>query len=284
MGLVDVLMVAPLGAVPLAGVSLGHTWSFGCLVLLLGVSVGFDPLFSQAFGANRPGLAWRRLAAGGGYWASYVYPLPCFTGLGPRCWHLWGRIPKPLKLEACTHRSRYSESFLCDVWCRPTDFARGWPDDACHVGHYRWKYLCLSSTSCSFTAISVLQNWERLARLATVLCRWLMLLVLVMVSWRSLRRAQRVGRAEPAVSMAVLIPISAPVGLQIAAEFWGFSLSTFFVGWFGATAVAGHMLALNLASAAFMIPLGISTAAATRVGNLMGATLPWQPPVGFQLA
>jgi MATE family multidrug resistance protein len=38
----------------------------------------------------------------------------------------------------------------------------------------------------------------------------------------------------------------------------------------GVTQLAGHQIAINLASVSFMVPLGIAGAAATRVGNAIG--------------
>jgi MATE family multidrug resistance protein len=45
-------------------------------------------------------------------------------------------------------------------------------------------------------------------------------------------------------------------------------------GWLGAVPLAAHTIALNLASLSFMLPLGISQGAVTRVGNLLGAGRP----------
>ncbi|MEC8277758.1 MAG: MATE family efflux transporter, partial [Myxococcota bacterium] len=39
------------------------------------------------------------------------------------------------------------------------------------------------------------------------------------------------------------------------------------VGWLGATALAAHSIGLNIVSTSFMVVLGLSTAAATLVGN-----------------
>jgi multidrug resistance protein, MATE family len=42
-------------------------------------------------------------------------------------------------------------------------------------------------------------------------------------------------------------------------------------GWLGREALASHQIVLNMASLAFMVPLGISQGASTRVGNLIGS-------------
>jgi MATE family multidrug resistance protein len=61
-----------------------------------------------------------------------------------------------------------------------------------------------------------------------------------------------------------------PVGAQISLEACAFSLATMMAGWLGTEAVGSHQIVLNLAALAFMVPLGVSQAAATRVGNLIG--------------
>jgi MATE family multidrug resistance protein len=47
------------------------------------------------------------------------------------------------------------------------------------------------------------------------------------------------------------------------------------MGRLGGAAFAAHAVAINLATISFMLPSGVGVAAATRVGNLVGAGLPW---------
>ena len=54
-------------------------------------------------------------------------------------------------------------------------------------------------------------------------------------------------------------------------EIWAFSGAALLAGWLGAVSLAAHTVALNMAALAFMVPLGISQGAVTRVGNLLGA-------------
>jgi len=61
-----------------------------------------------------------------------------------------------------------------------------------------------------------------------------------------------------------------PVGLQLGFEIWAFDLATLFAGRLGKVELAAHVIALNLASLCYMVPLGVSMAAVTRVGNLIG--------------
>jgi MATE family multidrug resistance protein len=68
-----------------------------------------------------------------------------------------------------------------------------------------------------------------------------------------------------------ILALGLPVALHFSLEIWAFSGATLLAGWLGTVPVAAHTIALNLASLSFMLPLGISQGAVTRVGNLLGA-------------
>ena len=67
-----------------------------------------------------------------------------------------------------------------------------------------------------------------------------------------------------------MLKVGLPVGFQIVAEFGIFSTVAFLMGGFGTAELSGHQTALHLASASFMVPLGISMAGSIRVGNEIG--------------
>lgn len=62
-----------------------------------------------------------------------------------------------------------------------------------------------------------------------------------------------------------------PIGLTIVAEAGLFAASSVMIGWFGTRELAAHGIALQLAAIAFMIPLGLASAATVRVGLAYGA-------------
>jgi multidrug resistance protein, MATE family len=62
------------------------------------------------------------------------------------------------------------------------------------------------------------------------------------------------------------LPVAGMMALEIAV----FSSAAIFVGWFGAIAVASHAIAIQAASATFMVPMGIGQAATARVGLFAG--------------
>ena len=61
-----------------------------------------------------------------------------------------------------------------------------------------------------------------------------------------------------------------PIGATIVAEVGLFAASSIMVGWIGTVELAAHGIALQLASIAFMIPLGLASAATVRVGLAYG--------------
>jgi MATE family multidrug resistance protein len=68
-----------------------------------------------------------------------------------------------------------------------------------------------------------------------------------------------------------IVWIGAPVAVTVVAEGGFFSGAAFLMGRIGPSELAGHTLALNLASFAFQVPFAIGQAAAIRVGYHYGA-------------
>ncbi len=66
------------------------------------------------------------------------------------------------------------------------------------------------------------------------------------------------------------IALGFPAAMQITLEIGVFALVTALIGRLGAVALASHQIALNTVSITYMVPLGISSAAAVRVGQAIG--------------
>jgi MATE family multidrug resistance protein len=108
---------------------------------------------------------------------------------------------------------------------------------------------------------------------STSVGRWALALGLLAAGWRELRPAiLPVGagtlRAGPLLRTLAL---GVPIGLQMLVEVGAFGGITLMAGLFGSTALAGHEIALNVASLTFMVPLGVATAGAVLVGRAVGA-------------
>jgi MATE family multidrug resistance protein len=84
-----------------------------------------------------------------------------------------------------------------------------------------------------------------------------------------------------------LLRIGVPMGVTVFMEASLFIATTLAMGTLGATTVASHQVALNVASLFFMIPLGIAMATTVRVGHAVGrndpAALRFAGLAGFSL-
>ncbi len=67
-----------------------------------------------------------------------------------------------------------------------------------------------------------------------------------------------------------LLKIGVPSSLQYGMEAGAFSVSGIMIGWLGATQQAAHQIALNCASATFMVSVGLSQAGSIRVSGSYG--------------
>jgi MATE family multidrug resistance protein len=67
-----------------------------------------------------------------------------------------------------------------------------------------------------------------------------------------------------------LVYLGFPAATQFGMEVGVFAVATMLIGRLGADALASHQVALNTVSLTYMVPLGISAAAAVRVGQALG--------------
>jgi MATE family multidrug resistance protein len=67
-----------------------------------------------------------------------------------------------------------------------------------------------------------------------------------------------------------LLNLGFPAAMQLGLEVCVFAVATVLVGRLGAVPLASHQIALNTATFTYMVPLGISSAAAVRVGQALG--------------
>ena len=78
---------------------------------------------------------------------------------------------------------------------------------------------------------------------------------------------QHIDRAR----LAAIFRIGSPIALTLAFEVSVFGAAVYFMGWIDTASVAAHAIALQIASIAFMVPLGLSQATVIRVGMAYGS-------------
>jgi MATE family multidrug resistance protein len=84
------------------------------------------------------------------------------------------------------------------------------------------------------------------------------------LDWASGRRGP-----DPAVLWG-LFRLGGPMAVSLLMESGLFNSTALVIGRFGDVAVAGHQIALSVASVTFMVPLGFAIATSVRVGNAVG--------------
>lgn len=110
---------------------------------------------------------------------------------------------------------------------------------------------------------------------ATAICFWIMCLLMFCYTRFNQKHTEvnLFDRFEwPVMSrIAIHLKLGVPIGLAIFFEASIFSAVALVIGKLGAVTVAGHQIALNLASMAFMVPLSMSMGITIRVGQALGA-------------
>ena len=109
---------------------------------------------------------------------------------------------------------------------------------------------------------------------STSLVHWVMFAVLLVYCLKStLFKSYRnyVSFKRPAwLYLREILRIGIPNGFSLTAEVGMFAMVSLMIGTFGATAMSGHQIAINIASVTFMVPLGLSIAISIRVGQAKG--------------
>ncbi|QFT63917.1 MATE family efflux transporter [Roseivivax sp. THAF30] len=111
------------------------------------------------------------------------------------------------------------------------------------------------------------------AAIASVLTHCVALAGAMVFSDRKLPQHDLFGRfwvSDPE-SLREVFRLGWPIGVTNLSEVGLFAVSSIFMGWLGTVPLAAHGIALQLATAAFMIHLGLSNAATVRAGNAFGA-------------
>jgi MATE family multidrug resistance protein len=274
MGVVDTVMLGHDSAEALAAGALGHIVSVSLLMLGTGILAALDPLVSQAHGAGDRaavaghfcrGLVLASLLAIP-FTAAHFYLRPVFTAFGEPAEVIAGADAYvralasgvlPFLLVAALRQTLQAMSLV-----RPALVAVVAGNVVNLVGNW-----LLIFGHAGFPRLGITGS-----ALSTAIARWLMLLVLAVAShrhWRPLLTARR-RDLMALVPYRLLLRLGLPIGIHGVLELFLFAVIALLVGKLGVAQLAGHQIAINLASLSFMVPLGIAGAAATRVGNAVG--------------
>jgi MATE family multidrug resistance protein len=280
MGFVDTLMVGRVSVEALAAVSLANTWIFGTMMLANGVVFGLDPIVAQAHGARDGRRAGRALQHGVVLALLLSVPVCGLLLVTDRVLIAFGQDPA-LAADALRYAVVQVPSvpfFLVYGALRQYLQGRELMRPAMYVilianvfnAGFNWVLIF---GHLGFPALGLVG-----AGIATTLTRVLSCVGLIaFVRAFRLHRGAWVPWSRDALRVGGLLEVFRygwPVAIMMALEMWAFGAAQLLAGRLGAVAIASHAIALNMAALAFMVPVGISQGASTRVGNLIGARRP----------
>jgi len=272
MGVVDTMFVGRVGAEAIGAVGLGTMVFYGISISAAGLLLGLDTLVARAHGAGDWDDCHRSLASG--VWLAALM-IPLVMGA------VWG-------LEAILPSFGVDPVVLRDtgpylhalIWSAPPlliYFALRRYLQALHIARP------VMTTLLTANLVNLAGNWILvLGRLgaprlgaegagwATCFSRIYMMGALAYVLWKHDPEVLRISWRPQAARIAALLKLGMPAAGQMAIEIGVFATVTVLVSKLHATALAGHQIALTTVSTTFMMPLGVSSAAAVRVGFALG--------------
>ena len=273
-GVVDAAIVGRYSAEGLAAVALGNVYFNSIVTLGHGTLMALDPLISQAVGARDQVAIERSLQRGLVLCAALSIPLALLL------------LPGELLLTPLRQPP--------DVVPLAADYAR-----ACVLGVVPYLgFIALRQTVQAFSlvrpivvavivgnVVNVVLDWAMVfgklgfpemgavgSGWATTICRWLMAIVLFWGCRQALVPYLRHWSREDVAFRPLwrMVRIGFPIGLSLWIEFMAFSVALLLVGVLGVDQLAGHQITIMIAALTYMVPLGVSAAAAVLVGHAVG--------------
>jgi MATE family multidrug resistance protein len=276
MGLVDTLMVGPIGPEAIGAVGIGSSLFMGVCIFAMGLLLGLDTLVSQAFGAGRLDECHKWLAHGVVLSLILAVPITLLVlglasslgalGLHPDVLRLtqpyltilaWS-IP-PLLVYASFRRYLQGMGVV-----RPVMIALGTANVLNAAINWMLIFGHLGAPALGVRGSA----WATVASRA-VMCAFLLVVILYREHGRRPGLFETPFRIE-VTRMRRLIGLGLPAASQVTLEVGVFAAATALAGRLAPASLAAHQIAINIASFTFMVPLGIASAGAVRVGHAVG--------------
>jgi len=276
MGIVDTMMVGRVSAEAIGAVSLGSVLFYAVAIFGSGLTLGLDTLVSQSFGARRMMDCHRSLINA----VYFCLPLAPALMLLVWCWvpllERFGINPSvlrqtvpylmaimwstfPLLLYFALRRylqamNRVAPIMFALISANGINLAGNW---ILVYGHFGFRPMGAEGSgwaTCVSRVYMVVVLASYLLYDATVL-RTGLLDASLAPDFRRIRELVRLGL---------------PAATQLSLEVGVFAAATALIGTLNAASLAAHQIAMNVATFTYMVPLGISSAAAVRVGQALG--------------
>ena len=276
-GVVDTIMVGALGPAAIGAVAVGNAVFYTPSLFGIGLLLSLDTMVAQAYGRKDYDDCHRWLAQGI-YLAAAITPiLMILVGVASFGFSFVGITPEVATPGAAYLRVLDWSLLPLLIYGAARRYLQG-------VGQVR----VITVTYIAANLVNWAGNWiliyghfgfpamgVRGSALSTVVARIMMAIALVGFAWRYERK-----RGHPLFRhwsrpqwnrIRQLIRLGLPAAGQIILEVGAWNMATLSAGFLSPVALATHQIAINYASITYMVPLGISAAAAVAVGHAVGA-------------
>ncbi len=278
MGTVDAIMVGHVSATALAAVALGNLYFVTVTVFGMGTLMALDPIVAQAIGAREDVAVSRGIQRGIILALGMTVPTSLMLIPGVPLLTVLSQPPDVVPIAA--------EYALVSIPGILPLFAFVVFRQSLQAMH---RVLPIVVVVALANIVNVILNWLLIfgalgapalgavgSGWASSMSRWFMAIGLLAAAWKLLHSHLLPFRPEVLAGkpLVKMLRIGAPIGAQIQLEFGAFGVIALLMGLFGTVEMAGHQVAISLASLTFMVPLGMSAAAAVRVGHAVGRERP----------
>ncbi|HSE11351.1 MAG TPA: MATE family efflux transporter [Rudaea sp.] len=276
MNVIDTLLAGHLDARTLAAVAVGTSlWSLA-IVAAIGVMLALPPSVAQLSGAGehaRIGPLFRQAL-----WLAFALGFALFFMVRAS-----GALLGPIGIEPAI--ANETQKFLHAIaWGAPAltgyfalrGFSEGLgiPRPTMYFGLLGLALLAPIGYVLMYGKLGLPARGAQGSGMATATVLWVQFgaFALYLQRRRHYREVAPFGRFEPPHWRTILglLRLGVPMGIAVLMEAGLFVATALLIGSLGATAVAGHQVAINVASVAFMVPLGVAMATTVRVGNAVG--------------
>lgn len=275
----DVIVLGRLGAEALAAGTLGSNLYFAILIFAIGLTNATAPMMARAFGARRRVVRDVRRTFRQGLWTAVLIALPSWLLL----WHteailrLLGQDAR-LAADAQTFMRGLQWGFLPFLgFIVLRSFVSA-------LERPLWALVITAAAIAFNAAANVVLVFGHLglpalgiagSGIATTLSNTFLFLglALVVARHRRFRRFHLFGRwwRPDGARLREVWRLGLPIGAGLAFEVTVFTAAAFLMGLIGTAALAAHSIAIQIAAASFMVPMGLGQAATVRVGRAFGA-------------
>jgi MATE family multidrug resistance protein len=272
MGIVDTMCVGRVSADAMGAVGLGSMVFYTIGIFAAGLLLGLDTLVSQAYGAGD--LEDCRHSLINGIWLAIFLILPVIAGLEASL-----PLLATFGIDPAVMAPTRAYMHVLNLSALPLLLFFGFRRYLQSVNIVRPIMITLITANLVNLAGNLILVFGRFgaprmgavgAGWATLLSRTYMAIALAIVIFKHDPKLIHTSWTPDFRRIRQLLKLGLPAAAQIGLETGVFTTVTVLIGKIGATALAGHQIAMATISTTFMVPLGISSAASVRVGHAIG--------------